>query len=294
MKTDPPPVRNPDPQLAAADIDTSRLDADTNNFGPRLGLAWSPLGRHVRGARRLRPVLRPHAVDHARHRALEQRRQHRLADLHRRRGADVSAEVRRPSRPAARRRGRSSSTSITTSPTPALMQANAAIEWQVAGPDHGDRHLSVRGRRSAVALDRSQHRHDWLASPSRWRASSTTYPYPFFAADRPFANFQRVIAFESTAVSRYNGLTLELNRRFCGRPAVPRRLHARQGRGHGARRDRRRSRQRRRRREVRVEPGRLRRRQDRRATTTSVIASWPAACTAPTAGRPATKACRAR
>src|SRR6185503_9582618 len=27
MKTDPPPVRNPDQQLAAADIDTSRLDA---------------------------------------------------------------------------------------------------------------------------------------------------------------------------------------------------------------------------------------------------------------------------
>ena len=42
MKTDPPPVRNPDAQLAAADIDTSRLDADTNNWGPRLGVAWSP------------------------------------------------------------------------------------------------------------------------------------------------------------------------------------------------------------------------------------------------------------
>ena len=45
MKTAAPPVQNPDAQLAAADIDTSRLDADTNNFGPRLGLAWSPLGR---------------------------------------------------------------------------------------------------------------------------------------------------------------------------------------------------------------------------------------------------------
>ena len=51
MKTAAPPVRNPDPQLAAADIDTSRLDADTNNFGPRLGVAWSPQGRRyvVRG-----------------------------------------------------------------------------------------------------------------------------------------------------------------------------------------------------------------------------------------------------
>ena len=45
MKTDAPPVRDPDPQLAAAGIDSSRLDPDTNNFGPRLRLAWSPLGR---------------------------------------------------------------------------------------------------------------------------------------------------------------------------------------------------------------------------------------------------------
>ena len=44
--------------------------------------------------------------------------------------------------------------------------------------------------------------------------SGTTFSYPLFGADRPFGNFQRVIAFESTAVSRYNGLTLELNRRF--------------------------------------------------------------------------------
>ncbi len=51
MKTAAPPVRNPDPQLAAADIDTSRLDADTNNWGPRFGAAWAPTGQKfvVRG-----------------------------------------------------------------------------------------------------------------------------------------------------------------------------------------------------------------------------------------------------
>ena len=77
MKTAAPPVRNPDPQLAAAGIDTSRLDADTNNCGPRLGVAWSPIGSALRRSRRLGPLLRPHAVDHARDRALEQRHQHR-------------------------------------------------------------------------------------------------------------------------------------------------------------------------------------------------------------------------
>ncbi len=44
--------------------------------------------------------------------------------------------------------------------------------------------------------------------------SSQTRAYPRLGSDRPFANFQRVIAFESTAESRYHGLTLELNRRF--------------------------------------------------------------------------------
>ena len=34
------------------------------------------------------------------------------------------------------------------------------------------------------------------------------------AADRPFSNFNRVIQFQSTAESEYNGLTLEVNKRF--------------------------------------------------------------------------------
>ena len=44
--------------------------------------------------------------------------------------------------------------------------------------------------------------------------SGETFPYHFFGSDRSFANFTRVIGFESTADSRYNGLTLELNRRL--------------------------------------------------------------------------------
>jgi hypothetical protein len=47
--------------------------------------------------------------------------------------------------------------------------------------------------------------------------SGETVPYHFFGTDRRFANFQRVIAFESTAESRYNGITAEINRRFANR-----------------------------------------------------------------------------
>ena len=40
QKTARPPVANP--AAAAAGIQTDRLNTDTNNFGPRLGVAWTP------------------------------------------------------------------------------------------------------------------------------------------------------------------------------------------------------------------------------------------------------------
>ena len=44
--------------------------------------------------------------------------------------------------------------------------------------------------------------------------TNETFSYHFYDANRPFSNFTRVIGFESTAESRYNGLTLELSRRM--------------------------------------------------------------------------------
>ncbi len=95
------------------------------------------------------------------------------------------------------------------------MQANAAVEWQLqAQTTLTATYLFVDGDQLSRSIDRNigttGSRTFTLAD------SGTTYAYPFFGADRPFGNFQRVIAFESNAVSRYNGLTLELNRRFSG------------------------------------------------------------------------------
>ena len=158
MKTAAPPVRNPDPQLAAADIDTSRLDADTNNFGPRLGLAWSPHGRPLRAARRLGPLLRPHAVDHAWHRALQQRRQHRLADVHRRRVPTYPQKF--DAIPAAATAGTAEHLLHRQGFRERAADAGQRRGRMAdAGADDRYRDLPVRGWRRAIAVDRSQRRH---------------------------------------------------------------------------------------------------------------------------------------
>ncbi len=41
------PTRNPSPSLAAANVDTSRINNDYNNIAPRFGLAWTPAERLV-------------------------------------------------------------------------------------------------------------------------------------------------------------------------------------------------------------------------------------------------------
>src|SRR2546430_17719209 len=42
-----PPVQNPDPQLLAAGLDTSRQPSDRNNFGPRAGFSYALNDRTV-------------------------------------------------------------------------------------------------------------------------------------------------------------------------------------------------------------------------------------------------------
>ena len=94
-----------------------------------------------------------------------------------------------------------------------LMQANAAVEWEVmANTSLTVTYLLVDGTDLPRSIDRN-------IGPLGARTftvagSGETFDYHFFGSARPFTNFQRVIAFESTAESLYNGITFELNRRF--------------------------------------------------------------------------------
>ena len=212
MKTDPPPVHNPDAQLASADIDTSRLDADTNNWGPRLGIAWSPPSGKlaVRGGWGLFYGRTPSIM---------------LGTAHSNNGINIvsltftgDAVPTYPNSfgqiPTGGAAARPSIFYIDRDfANSRLMQANAAAEWEV----HRDTSLTVTylfvdGANLPRSIDRN------LGTPSTRTftvaGSGETFPYHFFGADRSFANFTRVIGFESTAESRYNGLTVELNRRL--------------------------------------------------------------------------------
>jgi hypothetical protein len=211
MKTAAPPVKNPDAQLAAADIDTSRLNADTNNFGPRLGVAWNPEGKKyvVRGG---------YGIFYARTPSIM------LGTAHTNNGVNVVSLTFRgdavPTYP-------NTFTSIPaggTAATPSIFyidknfenarvqQANAAVEWEFAR----DTTLTVTYLRvDGSGLPRSIDRNTGTPTSRTFvLADGGTVTYPYFGSDRPFKNFQRVIAFESTAESHYNGVTFEVNRRF--------------------------------------------------------------------------------
>jgi outer membrane receptor protein involved in Fe transport len=212
MKTAPPPVRNPDAQLAAADIDTSRLDADTNNWGPRLGLVWSPLNLRyvVRGGWGLFYGRTPSIM---------------LGTAHSNNGINIVSLTFTgdavPTYPQRFSQIPSSGTAARPSifyvdkdfANARLMQANMAFEWEFfRNTSLTVTYLFVDGSDLPRSIDRNL---GTLASRTfTLVGTNQTFPYHFFGADRRFANFQRVIAFEATAESRYNGITFEVNRRF--------------------------------------------------------------------------------
>jgi hypothetical protein len=212
-RMDPPPATNPDPQLAAAGIDTGRFDPDVNNLGPRLGVAWHPVGRSyvIRGG---------WGVYYGRIPAV-------LVAATNNNGVNViSVTLTGPAVPTYPQK-------LTEVPAGAVaslpnifyidkdfsssrvMQASGSIEWALgARTTLTASYLSAGGSSLARSIDRN------LGPPGERTftvaGSGETLGYHFFGAPRAFSNFTRVIAFESNAESQYNGFTLDLNRRFAG------------------------------------------------------------------------------
>jgi hypothetical protein len=209
-----PPLRNTDPQLAAAGIDTSVLNTDTNNIGPRLGIAWSPAGR--------RYVVRAgYGVFYGRTPSIM------VGTAHSNNGINVQTITFAGSagNPVPTYPNRFSSIPAGVAlPRPTIFafdpdyqnartqQASTGVEWEwMPNTSVSVNYLFVKGD----DLPRSTDLNIGPATPVTFTVAGTgeTLPHYQFAAG-PFPNFTRVISFQSTAESRYNGITFELNRRF--------------------------------------------------------------------------------
>lgn len=208
-----PPVGNPDPELLAAGIDTGFLKTDKNNVAPRLGLAWSPNSKTV--------VRAGYGLFYGRTPSIM------VGTAHSNNGISVvpirftgalapTYPAVFPSVPAG---------AALPKPTilvfdkdyenPEVHQASAGVEYALNGNTAlSVGYLFVAGRK----LQRSRDFNVGVPVPTdipiQGNGVLTIQQFP---TARPFANFDRIIRFESTAESTYNGLTVEVKKRFAGK-----------------------------------------------------------------------------
>jgi hypothetical protein len=209
-----PQVQNPDAQLAAAGIDTSYLKTDKNNIAPRLGLAWTPNSKTV--------VRLGYGLFYGRTPSIM------VGTAHSNNGVNVIS-VRLTSSPLAP----TYPNSLPAPPSgvagvkpsifffdpsyenPEVHQASAGIEYALTDDiSIGGSYLFVAGRKLQRSRDFNIGAPVPTAIPVAGGGGTVTIQQ--FPSTRPFTSFDRIIRFESTAESDYNGFTVELKRRFKG------------------------------------------------------------------------------
>ncbi len=208
-----PQVRNPDAQLAAAGIDTSFMKTDRNNVGPRVGFAWTPNAKTV--------VRGGYGIFYGRTPSIMVGTAHSGNAINVQTITFTGAQV--PTYPA-----------IFTAPpaganppkpsisvfdrdfeNPMVHQASAGFEYALRDDlAFGASYLFVAGR----DLPRSNDFNVGDPIPTEIPISTGgSLLVDRFSSTRPFSNFDRIVRYESTAESKYNGLTLELRKAFRGR-----------------------------------------------------------------------------
>ncbi|MBI3652502.1 MAG: TonB-dependent receptor [Acidobacteria bacterium] len=206
-----PKIQNPDATLAAANINTGRVKLDKNNFGPRLGFAYSPLASKklvVRGG---------YGIFFGRTPAIL------LGTAHSQNGIQVvnltfsgAAIPAYPSRFAAIPSG-------VTLPAPSIyVFASDYVEpytqqWSLGTEYELFKDLSVAVSYLGVKGTHLGRTRDINLNPPTTATISddarNNFSYQRFGTRR-FTNFGRISQFESTANSIYNGLTVQVTKRF--------------------------------------------------------------------------------
>ena len=205
-----PEVRNPDPQLAAAGIDTSFLNVDEDNIAPRLGFSWALSPSTVfRGGYGLFYGRTPAIM---------------IATAHSNNGINVQTVTFTGSQAPTYPNIFPTLPPGAALPKPTIFvfdrdYENPEVHQASLGLEHAFNDslalaaglLHVRGRK----LQRSTDINLFAPVPTDIPVQGGgTVKVDQFPTSRPFTNFGRIIEFQSTARSEYSGLTLELRRRF--------------------------------------------------------------------------------
>jgi outer membrane receptor protein involved in Fe transport len=208
--------RNPDAQLAAAGIDTTFVPKDKDNVAPRVGVAWTPNSKTV--------VRAGYGLFYGRTPSIMSGTSHsgngRNVQTFTLTGAAVPAY---PNRFGSLDEilgagGAAPKPSISVFDpdyeNPEVHQASLGVDYALRDD------LAVSASYLFVAGRKLQRSNDFNVGdpvptevPIQGGGSVTVRRYP----TRPFTNFDRVVRYESTAESTYNGVTVELKRPFRGK-----------------------------------------------------------------------------
>jgi outer membrane receptor protein involved in Fe transport len=217
-----PPVLNPSAALAAAGIFTNRIHNDHANFGPRVGLAWTPIGSKL-------VVRTGYGIFYGRTPSITVGTAFSNNALNVQTltftGANVPQYPNTKCGPPVAAPTCSAPTGGTAGvPTifvfqpnyrePDVQQANLGLEYQIQPTMSVQvNYLWVKGTHLTRTLDINQQGPETPAVVAFTNSTQTAIVNQI-TQPRPIAGFGRIEEFQSTANSIYNGLTVQVNKRF--------------------------------------------------------------------------------